>query len=75
MPASRGYYFIRSTGKRFKLNSEEFKVLQAQMSMTNAQLAEYLGKHITTVERWRQGKHKPEAIVVRLMKYYIAGLG
>ncbi len=57
------------------MNSEEFKVLQAQMSMTNAQLAEYLGKHITTVERWRQGKHKPEAIVVRLMKYYIAGLG
>ena len=54
------------------LSPLEFKFLRTEMGMTQAELAETLGKETQTVARWEKGKvaiPRAEEMLIRLLSY------
>lgn len=52
------------------MTADEFKILQAEMGMTNDQIAQALGVSVSTVVKWRGNQHqipKPAQIAIRAL--------
>lgn len=45
--------------------------LQLEAGLTNSQAADFLGKDLATIKRYRNGKLTPPPAIIKLLKYKI----
>lgn len=53
------------------LTPDDLRDLQAQLGMTNEQLADAIGVSLSTIVKWRGGQHpipRPSAIAIRALQ-------
>ncbi|HSH41642.1 MAG TPA: hypothetical protein VK973_05895 [Arenicellales bacterium] len=55
------------------MTSEEFKALQARLGLKNHELAEELGRSLSSVTKYRRGEVAVPAIVAKLMRAMAPG--
>lgn len=54
-----------------KMTSEEFKKIQKQLGLSNEKVADWLGVHVSSIQKWRSGAVNIPGPAIRALQFIL----